>query len=193
MTNSPQNTTRVIAVSGASGAGKTTIIKQLSKEFNCPFLLFDHYTDKDTYPSNMKDWLTQGACVSLIKTPSFVSSLEALIATNSSPYIFIEEPFGKGRDSMLCLIDYVILLDQPLELCLARIIKRHTQHGASGSLNSIASFLEKYEDHMRDVYLTAVNQVRSHSDLIVSDTLSIQQTTQRITTWLNDKHHQITV
>ena len=106
------NYPKVIAISGASGSGKTTIVKQLAKVFNCPFLLFDEHTNKDTYPQNMKDWYDDGANVSLISTPDFVISLSALISSDNSRYVFIEEPFGKERDSMSALIDYVVLLDQ---------------------------------------------------------------------------------
>jgi len=179
------NNTKIIAVSGASGAGKTTIIQQLAKRFNSPFLLFDDYTDNDTYPDDMKNWLKNGVNVSLIKTPRFVRALDELISKNTSAYIFIEEPFGKGRYSLSHLIDYVVLLDQPLELCLMRIIKRHTDHPNSNSLNRIASFLVKYEDYLRDIYISAVSQVRKDSDLIISEALSVKETTSQIDQWLN--------
>jgi len=178
------NNTKVVAISGVSGAGKTTIVKQLANEFNCPFLLFDDHTDNDTYPKNMKNWLKCGANVSLIKTPKFVSSLKKLISKNSSRFIFIEEPFGKERDSMSSLIDYAVLLDQPLELCLARIIKRHTEHSASS--DSISIYLDKYEDHFRDIYISAANQVRNNSDLIVKDSVSIKSTSNIIGNWLKN-------
>ena len=96
----------------------------------------------------MKLWLKNGANVSLIKTPKFVSSLENLISNSNSRFIFIEEPFVKERDSISSLIDYVVLLDQPMELCLARIIKRHTKHPDSDSITSISNYLNKYEDHL---------------------------------------------
>lgn len=112
-------------------------------------LLFDEHTDKNTYPQNMKSWFKGGANVYLIKTPKLVSSLKSLISKNSSCFISIEEPFGKERDSMSSLIDYVVLLDQPLELCLSRIIKRHTDNQTSDSLDSISNYLDKYEDHFR--------------------------------------------
>lgn len=74
----------------------------------------------------MRVWLQNGANVFLIKTPIFVSALESLISKASTRFIFIEEPFGVERKSMYLLIDCAILFDQPMELCSAHIIRRHT-------------------------------------------------------------------
>lgn len=180
------NNTKVVAVSGVSGSGKTTIVKQLANEFDCPFLLFDDHIDKSTYPQNMKNWLKNGANVSLIKTPKFVTSLEKLIKKNSSRFIFIEEPFGKERDSMSPLIDFVVLLDQPMELCLARIIRRHTENPRKDSITSISNYLNKYVDYFREIYVDAANQVRRNSDLIFQDVVSIKDTTNYISNWLKN-------
>ncbi|OHU86672.1 MULTISPECIES: hypothetical protein [Pseudoalteromonas] len=178
------NSTKVVAISGPSGAGKTTMVNELAKEFGCSFLLFDDHTDKHTYPKNMKSWLMNGANVSLIKTPKFVISLESLISKSSSRFIFIEEPFGKERDAMSPLIDYVVLLDQPLELCLSRIIRRHTEQPSSNSICSISNYLDRYEDHFRDIYISAVQQVRNNADLIFNEVASVKDTTNYISNWL---------
>ncbi len=177
---------QVVAISGISGAGKTTIVKLLADEFNCPFLLFDDHTDKTSYPEDMKHWLKSGANVSLIKTPKFVNALKNLITTSNSRFIFIEEPFGKERNVMASLIDYVILLDQPLELCLSRIIKRHTDNSHSDALVSISAYLTKYDDHFREIYITAANQVRNNADLTINNVVSIEKTTHYISHWLKD-------
>ncbi|NQZ24110.1 MAG: hypothetical protein HRT53_18945 [Colwellia sp.] len=176
--------TKVIAISGASGAGKTTVVKQLAKDFNSPFLLFDDFTDKESYPDNMKKWLSDGADLSLIETPRFVSALQQAISASITPYIFVEEPFGKERQAMSPLIDYVVLLDLPLEICLLRIIKRHTEQRNLNTINSISIYLDKYEDHFRDIYKETVRQVRSNSDLIIDERTSLIDITTVIGHWL---------
>ncbi|WP_426357875.1 AAA family ATPase [Pseudocolwellia sp. HL-MZ19] len=178
------NYTKVIAVSGASGSGKTTIVKLLAEKLSCPFLLFDDHTSNDTYPKSMSTWLKDGANVSVIKTPKLVNALDKLVVLDKNRYIFVEEPFGKERKSISTLIDYVILLDQPLELCLSRIIKRHTNQSNIDPVNSVSNFLDKYDDHMRDVYISTVNQVRVNCDLIINKTASIKQTVDVISKWL---------
>jgi uridine kinase len=177
------NHTKIVAVSGVSGAGKTSVVKKLANVFNAPFLLFDEHVDKNSYPKNMKVWLKNGANVSLIRTPSFTQSLTNLITQNQ--FVFIEEPFGRERQSMAPLIDYVILLDPPMELCLARILRRHTK--GEGSIESISNYLDKYEDHLRDIYKLTIDQVRNNADLVCENADSINETTHFITDWINSK------
>ncbi|RJE77266.1 hypothetical protein BGP78_09440 [Pseudoalteromonas sp. MSK9-3] len=184
------NNTRIIAVSGASGAGKTTIVKHLATHFNTIYVCFDDFIEADTYPADMKKWLVQGADLSVIKSPRFTQRLAQLKLTSSNRFIFIEEPFGRVRDSMSHLIDYVILLDLPMELCLARIIQRHIHRAKSDEVNSLLAYLAKYEDHLRDVYISAVNQARQSADLTITEVLPVEATTQLIKTWLAKKTDQ---
>ena len=175
---------KVIAISGVSGCGKTTLVKNLSDEFKCPNLHFDDFVVNHTYPANMKRWSKNGANVSEIKTPELASALSKLIRSNDCKYIFLEEPFGRERDSISSLIDYVVLLDQPMEICRSRVIQRNTDNPTPDSLNSISRYLANYDDHFRDIYIEAVNQVRDNCDLSIRDVISVQACTSLIGNWL---------
>ena len=177
---------KVVAISGVSGCGKTSIVKQLSKDHACPYLLFDDFSDDNTYPKDMKQWLNHGCDSSEIKTPKFVSALRQLKIESTHEYIFIEEPFGRCRHSLASLIDYVILLDMPMEVCLSRVIMRNINHPNSNSLSSIPRYLSMYDDYLRAVYIESTNQVRQSCDLIVEEVKSIESTAKPISHWLND-------
>jgi len=175
---------KVVAISGVSGSGKTSVINRLSEIFSCPSLFFDDHTDENIYPKDMKHWFNNGANVSEIKTPKFVKALHELRAKCNSEFIFVEEPFGRCRNSISLLIDYVVLLDTPMEVCLSRVIMRNIKHPNSDSLNSIARYLSMYDDHFREIYIESTNQVREDSDLIIKEVTSIELTAKLISNWL---------
>ncbi|RXJ74159.1 hypothetical protein CS022_05960 [Veronia nyctiphanis] len=180
------NKVKVIAISGASGSGKTSAVKMLSNYFQCPSLYFDEHVEKDTYPVDMKKWYENGANVNEFRTPNMISSLRGLI-DSTHQYIFVEEPFGRERSCILPLVDYVVLLDQPIELCLSRVVKRSIKRGSKNLNSSLLTYLDNYEDHTRDIYIETVNQVRENCDLIINKPYSVEETAEIIAHWLESK------
>jgi len=178
------NEMKIVAISGASGCGKTSAIKKLSQKFNCPYLLFDDHTEKDTYPKEMKTWFDKGADVNAIETPKFAKAIKQLKIKSAHQYLFIEEPFGRERASLAPLVDYVVLLDTPLEICLTRIIKRNITSASDDSCRFIIPYLIRYEDHLRDIYQECVNQVRLNSDLVITEVHNSEFTAKLIGNWL---------
>lgn len=177
---------KIVAISGASGAGKTTIVKRLASHFSASSLFFDDFVEKTTYPSDMQQWYNLGADVSQIKTPQFTDALLDLKQTTSNHYIFIEEPFGYLRETMKDHIDAVVLLDTPLEICLARIISRHCKHGTEEDINNIDMFLIKYLAYFRNIYKITVEQIRESSDLVLSKEQSIDGAVDSICNWFEN-------
>jgi uridine kinase len=132
--------------------------------------------EEDTYPRDMKRWLNDGANLSALKTPKFVIAIHKLLSLGKSDFIFIEEPFGKERESMRSLINCVVLLDQPMEICFARVVSRSIHDPLSDSLKLLPKYLANYQDHYRDCYIKAVNQVRNNCDFSITDILSVEET-----------------
>ncbi|MFC3032781.1 hypothetical protein ACFOEE_09650 [Pseudoalteromonas fenneropenaei] len=179
---------KVIVICGASGSGKTSSVKNLATKFACPYLLFDEYLDADTYPQDIKQWFLEGGDLAQITTPRLVSALTAFTKQNEYPFIFVEEPFGRCRTAIAPLVDEVVLLDMPLEICLSRVIMRNINNSPSKSHIMIANYLARYDDHLRAIYREMVERARQSSDLIVQDLGSVEHLAELICEWLTNHY-----
>src|SRR4030095_2055179 len=128
--------TFVIAIAGHSGAGKSTLIEHLrSRLGDANALSLDEYESSSTYPPASK-WIEDGADPNEFQTPQFDADIRALKNGKSiihpetgkeikpNPFLIIEEPFGRGRDVLRDLIDFVVYIDPPLEIAYIRKISR---------------------------------------------------------------------
>lgn len=180
----------VIAISGASGCGKTSLVKTLAQTLNCPALHFDDFVDENTYPQDMALWLEQGCNTSLIKTPRLTQAVkEFRCSAHSADFLFLEEPFGRERAVMTPLVDKVILLDTPLPVCLERVIAR-VNKSATGlrspqNQTQLTQYLEKYHRYLADIYQQCVAQVDNNSDLQLKGDLSLTESRDYIIQWLS--------
>lgn len=169
----------VIAVTGASGAGKTTLVGGLVQELgDATALYFDDYhpgrVDSSSYPKDLAQWLADGADPADWDTPQMVADLQALMrgetiahpynqtSIPSATFIVLEEPFGRTRATLKDLIDHVIAIDIPLEVALARRLLRtannpHFKEHPEEFGPSIVDYLNLYLEVARPLYI-AVNQ-----------------------------------
>jgi uridine kinase len=148
----------VIVVAGPSGSGKTTLVEHLAVLLgHATQVYFDDYAAVSTYPADMAHWLATGADPNQWQTPRLAEDVQALRAGSAvvhpdgttvlqpTRYIVMEEPFGRERREMAPLIDFVAVIDVPLEIALARRLRRNLSKGrAEQVLQDVDEYLEFY-------------------------------------------------
>jgi|SRR5215207_525358 len=184
--------TFVVAFAGHSGAGKSTLIEKLSSLIgNANILRIDDY-DLSSYPRSNK-WIEDGADPNEFQTPQFFSDILSLKNGNfilhpetnkkiePDRLLFIEEPFGRGREVISGLIDLLIYIDIPLEVALARRLLRMSNLISQGNSDvTIEEHLLWYLKTGRNFYIAVERSARKKCDLIVDGTLSTNETAEII-------------
>jgi hypothetical protein len=211
----PHSPNYVIAVSSVSGGGKTTLVKRAANLLKGTTLFFDDYASKSHYPPDIKKWVEDGADVNEWKTPQFAQDLAALRRGESivspldgarilpSEFIVIEEPMGRERAEMASLIDFVAVIDIPLEIALARRLlrnlgfislesiekatKEQLVEGIVQVVTSLKNSLNEYLCAGRDVYIAVQKQAKENCDLVLDGFLSVDELAQQLVTAVEDR------
>jgi hypothetical protein len=161
-------------------------------------------------PSDLPQWGGQpGADFARWRTPAFSAALESLKGgstvtlptlsasvglersrtTGPARFVVVEEPFGRLRPETARAIDFVVCIDAPLHVCLARRLLRQLRtlrrqagaaatEGASADVlrsgaESFTDFLEFYVAWGHGVYAEQLRQQRASSDLVVDGLRSL--------------------
>jgi uridine kinase len=100
-------------------------------------------------------------------------------------YIVVEEPFGRERQEMAPLIDFVAVIDVPLEIALARRLRRTVGRGleqwsAEQVLKHIDSYLKAYLELGSTLYRTVNTRALASCDLAVDGRKPVEQLAEQI-------------
>jgi uridine kinase len=189
--------TFVIAIAGHSGAGKSTLIEHLrSRLGGANALSLDEYESSSTYPPSLK-WIEDGADPNEFLSPQFSADIHALKNGKSvihpetqqeikpNRFLIIEEPFGRGREALRDLIDFVVYVDIPLEVAYIRKISRKNtflpwEDDPDVFIAHLRENMEWYLQVGRTFYLAVAKGVLENCDLIVDGTLSTEQIADQV-------------
>jgi uridine kinase len=198
--------TFVIAIAGHSGAGKSTLIEHLrSRLGGANALSLDEYESSSTYPPALK-WIEDGADPNEFLTPQLDADI--LTLKNGKPvihpetkqeikpnrFLILEEPFGRGREPLRDLIDFVVYVDTPLEVAYIRKISRKNtflpwEDDPDAFIAHLRENMEWYLRVGRTFYLAVAKKVLENCDLIVDGSLSTEQIADKIIEAINKSNH----
>ena len=165
---------KAIAVAAPPGGGKTTLSRMISaKLHNAPIL---HYDDHEALtrrsPAEIELWLDRGARLDEIPIPGFAEKLAGLKASGV-PFVVVDSPLGRAHPPTAAAIDFLIFIDTPLDIALARVIREQAGLAARApeSARDFAAWLESYLDNytrfMRRSYGVQRTTVMPQADLVL--------------------------
>ncbi|MDP1881009.1 MAG: AAA family ATPase [Parachlamydiaceae bacterium] len=153
----------VIGVSGISGAGKSTLIRKLAETLQATFLTWDDYDEISQSPKdyvkwyelskNYDDWIYDDLANNLKKIKEgheviCPATKKELYPTN---YILFDAPLGYCHKATGKYIDFLICLDTPLDIALARRLLR--DYRSHPEPQKMLEDLNYYLAHSRPLYI----------------------------------------
>jgi uridine kinase len=150
--------TKVVAICGCMGSGKTTLVRQLHQLIpRSSILLEDHYQTMTHMDALQLDrWRARGAHIAELNLNGFDVAVRQTIdgtarSTSVSPpkILILESQFGRFHPLLSDLIDFQIWIDVPLDISLARRILQYTRTEMLGDseatcLAELSGFCEMY-------------------------------------------------
>jgi uridine kinase len=183
---------KVIGLSSYTAGGKTTLARRLAELLNAPLLIWDDYDEAGfmTHPKDWCSWLAEGASSNAWSVPRLAQDLAKLkrgepiisVVDGSSlsptPYILFEAPLGYEHLETGKHIDFMVFIDTPLDVAMARRVLRDYFGDLSTLSDELAmtlkSEMESYLEFSRAAYLNMDKTVKLSADLIVDGTLPVE-------------------
>ena len=137
--------TKIIAISGTTGGGKTTTVSALQERIpnSITLSIEDGDYEKNSGITDLGKWEEEGWDVSLWNLQSLADDIERLLQKNYD-YIFFDYPFGYMQKQIAGFISLTVYLDTPLDIALARRTLRDAKDkSATEILEGLAWYLGK--------------------------------------------------
>jgi len=175
----------VVAIAAPIGGGKTSFVEALARALgDAATLHFDRYEAETKKPvSRLTQWMKDGADFSAFEAPNLARDLKAL--RQGSPIvdplthrevlpaevILFEMPLGREHAETAPYIDFVIWIDVPLDIALARKIREYIawfreEKNPDGWI-WLDTFVANYLQVFREVLVLQAERVGRRADLVL--------------------------
>jgi uridine kinase len=187
----------VTGISAPSGGGKTTITKRVSDLLpGSVSLFFDDYDGDTIHPLSFQQWLRDGADYNAWRALRLEADLRSLrtgrsiihpltgSTISSRGHVVFDNPLGYAHAGLAKLIDFMVFIDTPLDIAMARRLLRDFPDKSEEPIADVANNLRvemaTYLDHGRAAYLEMDRQVKPTCDLILDGSLSADDLAHRV-------------
>jgi uridine kinase len=178
---------KVIAVAAPVGGGKSTLVRGLAARLpSASAIHLDHYERFTQRPvEEMRRWLREGADPDALAIPGLAEDLAALkrglsvadpVTGNTitpGRYLVLETQFGRRHAATGRQIDFLVWIDTPLDLALARKLRQlaaDVDERDAAFVPWLRGYLQSYEELVSESLRVQRDSVRAQADLIVDGT-----------------------
>lgn len=185
----------VIAISSPPGGGKSKLCEALTRhysnssyiDYDCfqnvtehpIFEICDSLRDTDDYDHFSLPELVQALGNIKQRRPIFIPSRNTTFIAEK--LVFFETPFGRAHNEMAAFIDYLIWIDVPLDLALARNFREFLSQTIQSetSLNEFniwaKQYLSAYVDQVRPLLIDQKAKIASSADYVIDGNQSFEE------------------
>ena len=175
----------IIGISGVSGSGKTTLTRSLGKALHATAIFWDDFDPISEGPSDYVTWFETSRDCNDWKYDALADVLRSLKQGKTlicpatqrklipTEYIVFDAPLGYEHQATGQWIDFLIFLDTPPDIALARRLIRDYKPLAHPSGDRILKEVEDYLSSTRPVYLESYEK-KNESDLLLDGSLSLE-------------------
>ncbi len=179
---------RVIAVAAPPGGGKTTLVRALAEclpDADCLFFdAYQHITERA--PEDIERWMREGADFNAFALPRLEADLAALRRgevveppdgggpVGGRRHLLFEMPFGRAHAATAPAIDFLVWIDLPPDMALARKIHAFVhelddapadeQRAFTGWLDG---YLSSYLSFVSDALAVQRRRIAADADLVL--------------------------
>lgn len=167
----------VIAISGYSGAGKTTLSLLLAKELSATVVAYDAYQTMTARPvSQTLDWIARGQDYSEIEAPGLVEAIEE--TCNSGAVVF-DTPLGRAHPLTGKLIDLSVWIDCPADLALSRKLAQIREQQSPADFSQwLQGYLAMYQPLILPSRIAQEARVKPLADIKLAAELTLNQSVE---------------
>lgn len=186
------NISTVIGICGISGSGKTTLANAIASALQDSCIIFwDDFESISEYPPDYIEWYRNSKDYAAWKTPALAQTLESLKmgktvtcpATNKvlkpTRWVIYDAPLGRNHVETGEYIDYLIFLDTPPDIALARRLKRDYLSKDIIEKNELVKELDIYINLSRPLFLDII-PLKAEANLVINGEFPIVELVKKV-------------